>query len=83
MSLILCKLSLEVVVDADTMGKASGDLAKRFASDELDHLQLDSVEWVTSLSQLPRNWHDSLPYRDPNIGPELTCRQILAAKVLP
>ena len=75
MSLILCKLTLDVVIEAD--GKTveeNGRLAKQFASDELDHI---------ALSQLPRNWHDSLPYRDPSVGPELTCRQILAAKVMP
>lgn len=84
MSLILCKLTLDVVIEAD--GKTveeNGRLAKQFASDELDHIALESTELVTSLSQLPRNWHDSLPYRDPSVGPELTCRQILAAKVMP
>lgn len=80
MSLILVKLSLEIVVDADTLGKDTAELAKGFAEGEWLHADVDSMEWVTSLTRLLPSWRDALPYRHPNVGPELTCRQILEAQ---
>jgi hypothetical protein len=77
MSLILVKLSLEIVVDTDTLGKDTAGMAKGFAEGEWAHADVDSMEWVTSLMRLPPGWRDALPYRCPNEGPELTCRQIL------
>ena len=80
MSLILVKLSLDIVVDAATLGKDTADMAKGFAEEEWAHADVDSMEWVTSLMRLPPCWRDALPYRHPNVGPELTCRKILEAK---
>ena len=81
MSLVLCRLSLDVVIEcADKTVAETEELAQRFVREEIDRIKLDSVELITSLSQLSRDWHDSLPYRDPNIGPDLTCRQILEGK---
>jgi hypothetical protein len=85
MSLILCHLSLEVVIECEskTMGEL-GQLAKRFAEEEIrngsDSLQCGRCELVTAVEQLPLSWRSSRPYRSPDIGPELTCRQILEGK---
>jgi len=80
MSLVLVKLSLEIVVDAATLGKDTADMAKGFAEGEWAHADVDRMEWVTSLMRLPPCWRDSLPYRKTNFGPELTCRKILEPK---
>ena len=80
MSLILVKLSLEIVVDADTLGKDTAEMAKGFAEGEWARADVDGMEWVTSIMRLPPCWRDAMPYRHPNVGPELTCRKILEAK---
>ena len=82
MKLILCKLSVDVVIycdDDSTVGE-NVEAAERFAQEEVYHLECGPVELITSLAQLPPKWRDALPYRDPNVGPELTCRQILEGK---
>lgn len=84
MSLILCHLHLDVVIECEgkTLGEI-GELAKRFASDEIRNgIEVGSCELVTSVEQLPAGWRSSLPYRDrcESFAPALTCRQILEAK---
>jgi hypothetical protein len=82
MNLILCRLTLELVIecDADTSKDNIKEMAEHFAVEEIDRVEFDSSRVVTSLFSLPPDWRDSLPYRDPNVGPELTCRQILSNK---
>ena len=53
MSLILVKLSLEIVVDAATLGKDTAEMAKGFAEGEWARADVDGMEWVTSIMRLP------------------------------
>ena len=84
MSLILCHLHLDVVIQCEgkTLGEI-GELAKRFANDEIRNgIRVGSCELVTSVEQLPEGWRSSLPYRESHDSwrSGWTCRQILEVK---
>ena len=79
MSLYWCQFTLDIVVESDGPANAA-ELARRFVDDERGSIRLESADVVTAVEQIPRGWRNSLPYREPNVGPELTCRQILEDK---
>ncbi len=77
--LMKCTFEIDILVDVDGKTVAQvEEFAARYLRDECDHAEAISVEAVTG-QNLPKVWEDSLPYRDPDVGPELTCRQILSA----
>ena len=79
MSLVLCRFTVELVIDVEKGASREKirETAQRFVAEEIDRAEFDGYREVTSLISLPPAWRDSLPYRDSNEGPELTCRQIL------
>ena len=83
MTLVLCHLDMEVMLDIDTTNKDLKDIefaAKWLGEEELCRAKLKSAEVVPSIEALPKNWKGALPYREDRSGPELTCDQILLGK---
>ena len=83
MTLVLCHLDMEVMLDIDMTNKDLKDIefaAKWLGEEELCRAKLKTAEIVPCIEALPQNWKGALPYREDRSGPELTCDQILLGK---
>ena len=78
MSLILCKMEFDVVLDCEGKTIAElGILAKRLGEDEARRAHMTTATLIRSIDELPKDWEGSIPYRE-DLKDETTCAQVLA-----